>query len=1012
MNEIYTRVHRALINGITIGDRHFEFLASGNSQFREHGAYFFAPVEHVRVTDIRTWMGDFHDIQVVALYIARLGQCFSTTRAIHGARARIVEDLQDNVLTVSPKQSYNFTDGVGKISKFLAQVAASEVGLTMLNGEPPSVFQFRLGGCKGVLTVWPDARMRDIHVRPSQYKFPSKFEGLEIIRWSQFSIANLNRQLIMILSALQVPDSVFVDMLKLQLSNLAQAMGDETMALGLLQKEIDPNQMTLTLAGMILDGFQRMREPFMISLLQLWRAWSIKYLKEKAKIAVHKGAILLGCVDETLTLQGHFDKLQKLRSHESEEMRLKSLPEIFVQLSKGANDKPEVITGPMALARNPSLHPGDVRVVRGVDVAVLRHLKDVVVLPQTGDRDISSMCSGGDLDGDDYVVIWDRALLPREWNNDPMDYNVEKPPKLGRPITTPDITSFFVTYMKNNSLPSIATAHLATADWEKEGAKSQKCLELATLHSKAVDYVKTGEAATIPRQLRPQKWPHYMEKDHLRAEKRYISRTVLGQLYDQVERVDFVPEYDAPFDKRILDAYELSDKLLADAEEVKELYDASMHRIMAQHAIHTEFEVWSTFVLSHANQSNDYKFHEEMGNIATVLKDRFRLLCYEKAGGRDFEKLGPFAAAMYKVTRNQMARALKECQRVRFVGGREEKVGRKSAQTMPLMSFPWLFQGVLGKIANGELSGPTATNLDHTVTMQGHQKKTPFKKKHIGLSVEEEDVVQTSEGITHRGELLELFHDSGEKLDQKRDPSRTSDMPDSIAYERHNLKYEDPSNLDQAKPFSRVTNPATSRATLMARGAPIDGHIIGPQSALTQHGAEAGPKKTPQSTADQKVDSGGRKTGNLIDFDLDTVVEDLSHLTCSTELRHTQKDTLFNDLLGLETVNTVNADGRELMHSLSSGVIIENPIDAPAEMEVIVAGGVEALTNSQSEGIPKPRKESSIHQEKSSDQGLEDFVDADDKVVDMSEGEEDDTEMVDLKIRPSLLERLENLVFA
>ena len=68
-----------------------------------------------------------------------------------------------------------------------------------------------------------------------------------------------------------------------------------------------------------------------MSLLQLWRAWSIKYLKEKARITFGGGAIdgrlvhnpksrflphhpaifrvqalLFGCVDETATLQGHF----------------------------------------------------------------------------------------------------------------------------------------------------------------------------------------------------------------------------------------------------------------------------------------------------------------------------------------------------------------------------------------------------------------------------------------------------------------------------------------------------------------------------------------------------------------------------------------------------------------------------------------------------------------------------------------------------------------------------------
>ena len=82
---------------------------------------------------------------------------------------------------------------------------------------------------------------------------------------------------------------------------------------------------------MILDGFQRSKEPLLVSLLQLWRTWSIKYLKEKVRITIGGGAIdgrlvhnpksrflphhpaifrvqalLFGCVDETATLQGHF----------------------------------------------------------------------------------------------------------------------------------------------------------------------------------------------------------------------------------------------------------------------------------------------------------------------------------------------------------------------------------------------------------------------------------------------------------------------------------------------------------------------------------------------------------------------------------------------------------------------------------------------------------------------------------------------------------------------------------
>ena len=37
-----------------------------------------------------------------------------------------------------------------------------------------------------------------------------------------------------------------------------------------------------------------------------------------------------------------------------------------------------------------------------------------MVLPQTGDRDVASMCSEGDLDGDDILVIWYYDLLPSD----------------------------------------------------------------------------------------------------------------------------------------------------------------------------------------------------------------------------------------------------------------------------------------------------------------------------------------------------------------------------------------------------------------------------------------------------------------------------------------------------------------------------------------------------------------------------------------------------------------------
>ena len=466
-NEIFTRIKRAMTNGIVIGDRHYRFLAFGNSQIREHGAYFFAPTADLGTSDIRDWMGFFGNINVVAMFGSRLGQCFSTTRAI-ATQAEIVEidDVKRN--------GYTFSDGVGKISHALAQIIADDLGITDNNQEAPSVFQFRLGGCKGVLTVWPELEETQLHIRESQYKFPASHEGLEIIRWSQLTSANLNRQLILIMSTLGIPDRVFREKLKDQLREINEAMKTPEKALKLLHRQVDHNQMTLRLAGMIIDGFQTCREPFIISLLRLWRAWSIKYLKEKARIPIQKGAFLIGCLDETGILKGCFQR-DKVANNAPKLEKFRHLPEIFVQLSKGSEGKPEVILGPMLIARSPSLHPGDIRVVCGVDVPQLRHLKDCVVLPKTGDRDIASMCSGGDLDGDDFVVVWDQDLLPEEWNHEPMDYS--NSPKLVHQgqITDNDLTNFFINYMKNDSLPRIAHAHVANADKAGQGVKDPKC---------------------------------------------------------------------------------------------------------------------------------------------------------------------------------------------------------------------------------------------------------------------------------------------------------------------------------------------------------------------------------------------------------------------------------------------------------------------------------------------------------------------------------------------------------
>ncbi|KAL2161293.1 hypothetical protein VTH06DRAFT_8513 [Thermothelomyces fergusii] len=731
-DEVYARVCRVMTQGIRMGKWHWKFLAFGNSQIRESAAFFFCEPEDGSVTcdSIRQWMGNFDHITSVAKLAARLGQCFSTTRLLHYLSSPRIVRIPD----VVSENGFCFTDGIGKISLPLACLVAEDWKLD----RPPSAVQFRMGGCKGVLVQWPDAKGTEIHIRPSQEKFCSEYNGLEIIRCSQFSCATLNRQTILILSCLGIPDDVFIDMMASQIADFDAAMTDENTAIRLLDSYVDENLTTTTIADMLRNGFMRTREPFVRTVLQLWRSWSIKALKEKARIVVEQGAFVLGCVDETGTLRG-YSRATEGQANVSRDQ----LPQIFLQIPDRG--------------RNPSLHPGDIRVVEAVDVPQLRHLRDVVVFPLRGDRDVPNMCSGGDLDGDDFFVIWDPRLLPAEWGHPPMNFSAPRAPIESRALLAKSLAFFFVLFMKNDRLPLIAHAHLATADHEPEGAKHWKCLQLAELHSTAVDYVKTGVPAQWNRKFGPRAFPHFMEKP---KSKSYHSTSVLGKLYDMVERevFDSKDNYTLPFDDRILRRYTLSNALLKEARKIKGQYDIAMRRTMGQLEIGTEFEIWTTFVMSKPRVGTDYKVQENTGREAAGLRKQFRDMCLRAVEEHGFDKL-EFIAGMYRVTWEETKIALHEARHRHVLPDGTVGLRRISARSMPLISFPWLFPAELGKIAldaeNLLRQRELAVHPSAATPAAGAGKAVQLQE---GFDLADVECTRTSDGrIIHRGEILHLL---------------------------------------------------------------------------------------------------------------------------------------------------------------------------------------------------------------------------------------------------------------
>ncbi|KAG5983461.1 hypothetical protein E4U55_008116 [Claviceps digitariae] len=692
--DIWKRVRRTLFQGIRIGSRVYGFLAFGSSQLRECGAYFFCPTDHVSCDDIRKWMGDFDHIKVIAKYTARLGQCFSTTREIKGIPVPEVKYIPD-----IERNGGCFTDGVGLISKFQAQAITQDMKLDIMS--EPTAFQFRMGGCKGVLVVWPWIKWGEVHIRPSQEKFKSSSKGLEVIKCASRATATLNRQTITILESLGVPVRVFMNLLVEQIKAYENAQQDTSAAIRLLRKFVDERQNTLVLVELLKADFKTTEEPFTSNLLKLWISWSFKLLREKARLHVAKSAFVLGCVDETGTLRGHSRATEGSTTKD-----IKQLPQIFLQLTDPGGPKKTVVEGVCIVGRNPSLHPGDIRVVQAVDNPQLRHLTDVVVFPSTGDRPVPSMLSGGDLDGDDFFIIWDPDLIPSEWNHPPMNYEGPKPQELSRDVTVDDMQDFFLNYMKNDVLGLIATAHLAFAD--EYGPKSQLCLHLADKHSRAVDYPKTGEPANFDTSEQPKKWPHFMEK-----RSSYHSKKALGAIYDKVveHTPKFDPSWEDAFDKRITGRFEMDQHTRETVKAVKLQYDISVRRLLAQYEVGTEFELFTSWCLSKPRIGSDYKRQESLGQEYEALKQRFREQCYNLLDENKPEHLDRFVAAMYMVTEEEVKAALKDGEH--STGSEQSRGGAcygagtdDSKPAMPLISFPWIFHWVMARIAVGKTYKP------------------------------------------------------------------------------------------------------------------------------------------------------------------------------------------------------------------------------------------------------------------------------------------------------------------
>lgn len=644
MKFVIYKYFKPQIENFLILGRKYEFMAFSASQLRTSSCWMFSNQDSKRTVDsIINKLGKFKD-KIAAKKAARIGQSFSASYPI------VLTDMNLNILTIDDIEVSKgvFSDGIGKISQDLIDEICMERRLTNI-----ASIQIRFGGAKGVLSVDPYMKEeKTICLRPSMVKFEGKYRDLEILDYNKYRGGYLNRQIILLLVTLGVPDKVFRDLQNEYLLALENCTLKDANIFQYFNAEFEGQlveipPITHLIRQLKNAQFSLDKDPFLLGIEKTLRLRGLLLLKKKSNILVTKAARLLGVLDEYGVL---------------------AEDEVCVRVqveSDGKKEKIVSIESNVIITRNPCLHPGDIRVMKAVKQPKLDHLTNCVVFPQKGIRPITSMISGGDLDGDLYFVSWDERLLPSQ-TEDAMSYESKKNEEFNESseIKVQQMLDFFIKYMNFDNLGRIANSHLALADQSEKLAYDERCLKLAELHSDAVDFVKTGVCIeNIDKKLLAKEWPDFMEKkDYLLI---YESATVLGELFREMkkiikgkkdigeisnERTELDLNY--PIDMDLV--YGNWEEFINPAFDIFEDFQIEMNGLLGLFNIRNEFEVYSGNFSKFTKEERKGKVNVELLqkrvlDHIVVIKKRFEFIFEEGMNGNE-EKLKEKASAVYLIS--------------------------------------------------------------------------------------------------------------------------------------------------------------------------------------------------------------------------------------------------------------------------------------------------------------------------------------------------------------------------
>ncbi|KAJ3556934.1 hypothetical protein NM688_g1751 [Phlebia brevispora] len=537
---IARRVGTILTEGLDIAERHFDFLAYSQSALKEHAVWFVKEFiggdgQRVNARTIIEDLGTFRNLpqdptlmRCPARYGARVSQAFTATDssvAMEAEEVLITDDIKD----VTGK--WTFTDGVGTISEELAleiwKVLRKRRRGAGKAKSYPRAFQIRLMGSKGMLSV--DHRLvgRVITLRPSMIKFEAPdSRNLEIARaFHKPGPFYLNRPFIMILENLGVPYEVFRELQDNAVEHAERSVRSlehsarllETYGLG---ASFRLTSVMLSLHKLGLGPLQG--NNFWERMMAFAIHHALRELKHHARIPVPDAWNLVGVAD----IHGYLKE-----------------NEVFACIVPTDGSGPIYLEGAVMVSRSPTIHPGDVQVVRGIGQPrpgspfERESLRNTLVFSTQGARPLPSKLGGGDLDGDEYRVTMLRSLMPGRIYT-PADYAAAPRKLLDRESRMQDVADFVTEYITSDTLGIIANTWLIIADQSTEGILDPACLMLSTLHSDAVDYPKSGQPVALDKipKLKFRLRPDWSAPETVTdTSKYYKSERAIGRLFRAIK---------------------------------------------------------------------------------------------------------------------------------------------------------------------------------------------------------------------------------------------------------------------------------------------------------------------------------------------------------------------------------------------------------------------------------------------------------------------------------------------